>query len=851
MFSPIISKAIDWNALAQPDAEGSVASNPFMPGTPATVQSIAASNVGPPTQAGIVSLPAAQTTVANPVVQQALTAPTTYKPLRGEDLLSSWAAATPQDTYDLSSFTKFTPAKIEVAQDKAMDILGRPLTESELYQVGQGYTGSNLSNVIKLLGETQATTQMYQNLYGAGPTVEQLSQATKDYNIKNINTNLNNALREGATGDQLLSIAKYDLGKGADATKYINDFLTANDDYINEYESLKKYGIDTALAGKDYFSQDKINAAYTDLTNTNLQTVFGDQNIPADLKSYVVDALATGKMTSQQAIDYIQNSTQNVSQEAAKIRNGLVSVLGFSAQEANNIAKALQGDAGAAASVDQAKLSLAKDWFSSGLKDNASVYDDMLTYAASQPDAQNSKFFKDRPDLYFQYVPLVGKETTYEIYNPLFGKKYTDEQLAAKAEALGIPLDQAKNKFITKTGINPNATIGEYKNAPILDASVVDAILDGRLSATGSSGVNSSRTKNIGSDLVKGASSSIRTGAALVGLDMVENVDFETGKKTTEVTGNIKKAAEQAGIDISGFKDTYKEVPVIDEFTGQPAVQMVKENGKWVEKPVTEKVLDQPKEQQIFDAINDKLSNFYMVTAINPDNPKNHSADNFTATYYKRVNGRLIPTQEPKTFKGYIKLPEQDGLIGGTVGDMISGVMSIPGIAELTMLAMNAAAPGSGTAAYPWLKGAQTAQLSGDIGEGIKAGAISAIATQGGKYISPEISKAFDGNPLATQALTSAAVNSAIAEIQGGDVGNAALTGAITGGAGYGINTLLPSQGIEIAKDLGLSPENQRLFANTLVRLAPTILTGGKIDATRLAMSTLISKSLQEMNKKS
>lgn len=850
MFSPIVSKAIDWNAITQPDAEGATVSNPFMPGTPATVQSIAASNVGPQAPSGIVTLPGAQTTVANPVVQQALTTPTPFQPLKGQALIESWMTAPQQDTYDLSGFTKLTPAKIETAQSKAEQILGRPLTDAELYKVGQGYTGSNLTNTIKLLAETQAAAPIYQNLYGTGPTAEQLYQATKDFNYKNINTKLDQALREGATGDQLLNIAKYDLGKGADATQYINQFLTGNDDYINEYESLKKYGIDPSLAGEGYFSQDKINAAYNDFTNTNLQTVFGDQNVPSDLKTYVADQLSTGKMTSSQALDYIQNSTQNVNQEATRIRNGLVNVLGFSTQDANNIYKALQGDAGAAASVDPAKLSLAKGWFNAGLKDNTSVYDEMLTYAAAQPGAENSKFFQNNPELYFQYVPLVGKETTYEIYNPLYGKKYTDEQLATKAEQLGIPLDQVKNKFITKTGINPNATIGEYKNAPILDASVVDAVLDGRLSATGTSGVNSSRTKNIGSDLVRGASSSIRTGAALVGLDMVENIDYETGQKTTQVTGNIKKAAQQAGIDISGFKDTYKDVPVIDEMTGQPMVQMVKENGKWVEKPVTQKVLDQTKDEQIFDAINDKLSNYYMVTAINPDNPKNHSADNFTATYYQRVNGRLIPVQEPKTFKGYIKLPEQDSLIGGTVGDIISGVASIPGIAEITMLAMNAAVPGSGTAAYPWLKGAQAAQLSGDIGEGIKAGAISALATQGGKYISPQISEAFGGNQFATQAATNAAISSGIAALQGGDVGNAALTGAITGGVGYGINTLLPSQGIEIAKELGLSPENQRLFANTLVRLAPTILTGGKIDATRLAMSTLISKSLQEMGKK-
>ena len=835
MFSPIVSKAIDWNAITQPDAEGATVSNPFMPGTPATVQSIAASNVGPQAPSGIATLPNAQTTVANPVVQQALTTPTPFQPLKGQALIESWMTAPQQDAYDLSGFTKLTPAKIETAQSKAEQILGRPLTDAELYKVGQGYTGSNLTNTIKLLAETQAAAPIYQNLYGTGPTAEQLYQATKDFNYKNINTKLDQALREGATGDQLLTIAKYDLGKGADATQYINQFLTGNDDFINEYESLKKYGIDTSLAGEGYFSQDKINAAYNDFTNTNLQTVFGDQNVPSDLKTYVADQLATGKMTSSQALDYIQNSTQNVNQEASRIRSGLVNVLGFSTQDANNIYKALQGDAGAAASVDPAKLSLAQSWFNAGLKDNTAVYDEMLTYAAAQPGAENSKFFKDNINLYYQYMPLVGKETTYEVYNPLYGKNYTDEQLATEAAKRGIPLDQAKNKFYTMTGVNPAAEYGEVNNAPVLDASVIKNLLGDQ---TIINSVHSSKTKNtdLGTNMLRGASSSIRTGAGVVGLEKNAITD-ENGTPTGQfsISGNIKKAADKAGIDTSKFKDTYKTVEQVDPETGQT---------------YTTQVLDQTKDEQIFNAINDKLSGYYAIAAINPDNPKNHSDGNFTYTFYKEVNGRLIPTQEPATFKGYITLPEQNSLIGGAVGDMISGVMSIPGIAELTMLAMNAAAPGSGTAAYPWLKGAQAAQLSGDIGQGVKAGIISALATQGGKYISPQISEAFGGNQFATQAATNAAISSGITALQGGDVGNAALTGAITGGVGYGINTLIPEQGIAIAKELGLSPENQRLFANTLVRLAPTILTGGKIDATRLAMSTLISKSLQEMGKK-
>jgi hypothetical protein len=798
-----------------------------------------------PVDAGITTLPNANTTVANPVVQQDLMAPviapavapiaapvTPFKPLKGEELISAWMSMPQQDTYDLSQFTNLTP-KIDRAQEIATKILGKPLTEAELYQVGLGYNKSNLTDTIKRLGETQAATKIYQDLYGAGPTAEQALQATKDFNLKNINTKLDEALRTGATGDQLLNIAKRDLGAGADVTQYVTRFLEGNDDIINEYESLKRFGIDTALAGQGYFDQDKLNTAYTSFTDKSLQSVLGDVSIPDDLKSYVTNALTSGQMTSDQALDYIQNSSVNTTQEANRVRNGLVTVLGFSTQEANNIAKALQGDASAAAQVSPANLELAKGWFNSGLKDDRGVTQNILTYAASQPDAQNSKFFQDNPELFYTYVPLEAKETTYEVYNPLFGKNYTEEQLAIEAEKRGIPLDQAKNKFYTQTGINSGAAYGKYKGAPILDASIIDDYLGDKVSTTG---VSRRKIEGAGSDFLRGASSSIRTGAGIVGLNRVETADPETGAVTYEISGNIKKAAEKAGLNLKDFKDTYKTVETIDPETGQP---------------VQTQVIDKTASEQLFDAINDKYDGVYMITAINPDNPKNHSKDNYTATVYREVNGRLVPVQEPKTFKGYITLPEQKGLIGGTVGDMLSGVMSIPGIAEITMLAMNAAVPGSGTAAYPYLKGAQTAQLSGDIGEGLKSGAMAYAGTQVVPQISSNISGGISdlggafNNPIVNQALTGATLSGGIAGLTGNSVKDAAIAGGIGGGIAGTINTAYPEVNTAVKDMFNVTDDQAKVLTNTIARLAPTILTGGRIDPTRVLMNALLSNALK------
>ena len=65
------------------------------------------------------------------------------------------------------------------------------------------------------------------------------------------------------------------------------------------------------------------------------------------------------------------------------------------------------------------------------------------------------------------------------------------------------------------------------------------------------------------------------------------------------------------------------------------------------------------------------------------------------------------------------------------------------------------------------------------------------------------------------------------------------------GGAGgalsYGANALVPNEGLAMANELGIDPKYQKLFANTLARLTPTILTGGKVDPTKVLMSYLMS----------
>ena len=166
------------------------------------------------------------------------------------------------------------------------------------------------------------------------------------------------------------------------------------------------------------------------------------------------------------------------------------------------------------------------------------------------------------------------------------------------------------------------------------------------------------------------------------------------------------------------------------------------------------------------------------------------------------------------------------------------------------MLAMNAAAPGSGTAIYPYLKGAQTAALGGGFGDVGKSVGLSYLATQAPKVISPYVSSAVDGNPLLTNLGTGATIGAASSAITGKDVGGGALMGTAGAGLAYGANQLVPQQGLEFANELGIDPKYQSMFANTLARLGPTILTGGKVDATKVLMSMAMNKAMKEGKEK-
>lgn len=889
----------DWNAWSggnqQTDAEGNVISegvaNPFLPSTQRPPLAAPVTQSAPATS-GITTLPGAQTTVANPVVQQALAA---YTPLKGNELLTTWYNATPQDTYDLSGFTKLTPGKIETAQSKAERILGRPLTQAELYQVGQGYTGSNLTNLVKQIDENQDITNFYQNTYGRAPTLDEFISATSTVNYKNapdkllttlggtdeamnakvfgtnndisareiqdfINANQQDpyaiysaAVKYGVTPEEI-STAMRATGKNANNiissysnAKTINDAYTTaglsptGQDFNQSYKDLQSgkitadqftrnfynnqltnlYNFEAARANvtgdpftdaaiASAYDPKNISAMYNYTANQSLNNVLGDyaQYYKQD-NSQLINDLVSGKITREQYDQQLQNSSLNKYQEAGKIATMMTQLSGGSSQDAVALRDALLGKGGS--NVDPEILSRAKEAFNNSLSSESASNTQLgsLIYdAANQEGAKNTDFFKNNPNLLARYTDISD-----------------------------APVVKFKHA----------GTGGQYNyfdGLPILKASEIDKMFNhfGTNSLMG----NSSDTWDnaVGWD-TGSLSGAWKRGSDVLGTNVIESTD-ENGNVTRDYVG-LDKVANLVGIDPNKFTDTYKTVETVDPETGQT---------------IKTQVIDRTADDQLYEAINNAtyqgipVKNLLLArgqTGGGKSGAGEINKDGETRAFSKDADvtgnhAQVMYIRDDKTGSYYPVtntvqyFNASTELSGGWFSDTFGGLASIPGIAELSLL--TPAAP-----FYPAIKAAQVAALGGDFNDMLKSGAMAYV----GQNFLPGITKDISGglgdlgitNQIANQALTGATVSGGIAGLTGRSIEDAALIGGTGGAIAGGINTLLPEANTAVKNAFNLTDSQAKVFTNTLARLAPTILTGGKVDVTKLLMNMLISGALK------
>lgn len=559
---------------------------------------------------------------------------------------------------------------------------------------------------------------------------------------------------------------------------------------------------------ENYFAQvpdlysKNVDKTITDVLGANAVSAFTPEQ-----KQTLVNNLVSGDATRENLAKSLQESGVNKQQEATRIANIYSQAYGMEPEDAKALFAKLSGaDYKGTGVVSDSVYNEAKKTFDTSLKSETDANTgiaSLIKKAAKQEGAENRKLFQDNPDLFLTYDDLEVRSN------------------------------------------DPWAKYGEIHNAAIYDANAVDKYME---KIAGDGNLNSASnfahrdTRRLGIDpggIIDGGSAFIKRGADVLGLTKEkeyisgsEGEQIDTGKYV--ISGDINKAAQQAGIDSSKYQDKYKTETRTDPETGQEyKVQ----------------VLDKSANEQIYDAINEKYKDLYIIGNVNPDNDNDKSQNNFMYTPYRRTeDGKLIAIAEPTLYTGAINpdVYKKKGIFGGGfLGDFVQGIASIPLVAEIAAATIPGAA-----AYYPALKAAQTAAFTTDLGDIAKTGGIAALGQYGAQYVSPYISETLGTTPLATNLATGATLGAAGAGIMGQDIGKGALTGLVGAGLAYGTNQLLPEQGMKIASDLGIDPKYQSLFANTLARLGPTILTGGKIDPTKLLMSYAMNKAMKEGKEK-
>ncbi len=576
---------------------------------------------------------------------------------------------------------------------------------------------------------------------------------------------------------------------------------------IDLYEALGEYGMTPeSLAAKypnltaqqisDYIAN--VPELYNQGIDQTIKDILGEDylaGVSAEERQRIVDNLVTGTTTRDEVYNMFANSDANKRQEAERLAGAYMSMYGGTKDDAMALYANLLGlDYSGPGKVSSDVLSRSREIFNQSLTDQNAGIETLVRTAANMEGAENTEFFKNNPT------------------------------------ALGIYRD------LETRSDNPYTQYGTVYGAPVYDADAVDDFLsrvtgDPNLnSASNFAHRNSDNFVEVGGK-IDGGSAFIKRGADLFGLERTAEMtgDGDSGYTPTgryTISGDLNAAAQQAGIDPAKFQDTYKTQTYTDEYGQSYQTQ----------------VLDKTAAEQIYDAINEKTRNVYLIGSQNPNNPNEKSPDNFMYTLYQRTDdGKLVPIKEPTYYEGVVNpdVFKKKGVFGGGfLGDMMQGLAGIPGLPEIIGAIY-------GPYAYAAAKGAQTGAYSNSFTDVGKSAGLAYLSSAVLPQIGGEFSSYLkDLGPVASQAITQGVMSGGMSALAGGSGTEGFTSGAISGGVGGALNMANSELKSFAVDQLGVDPKFAGVFANTLASLAPTLLTGGKIDPTKVLMNYVMRQAM-------
>ena len=517
------------------------------------------------------------------------------------------------------------------------------------------------------------------------------------------------------------------------------------------------------------------------------------EETPDSLFTKTFGAEALGDKSLEDIESLLKSSGVNKYQEANRLATIAQNYLGYDQdQQVDLYNRAMTG------ALSEGEKNIFEELLNTGTLSNKTA-NDLLSYAAlTNPD---SPYFQQNPDKLALYTPLSGVIT-----------KTSD----------------------TKWG-GGSGQYGYYEGAPILNADVARSIVGdhGSTRNLNAGGVNySDIAKTLGMDFAAhGETTAWRAGRSVVGVDFDKQyLQDLTAFEDAQNRGEIVAQMGEEGLRYYKAVPNPNSAPDEPRYIYQPVQpptppESVRYSGG-SQVPTTTAEAQQrinsaaetlgidtegKSVEQLFDEITERTTGLYQVIGNSEaiDRNKFPDAKNHLNAVYEQVGNKLV-LKDANFFHADAPKKKKFLGIGGTAGEMLTGIASIPGIAELMLL-------NPATAIYyPVVKGVQVAGLSGDLEAGLKAGAKAWVMQQGAQMANEAI-----GNYLIDQGFTDINIVNTLSEIGGNvaaNVGLAAIDGNSISDAGLEslVATLISSQARNVVGQAGIPRQYQAAAAQIL-----------------------------------
>lgn len=697
-------------------------------------------------------------------------------------------------TTDVNQVLGLTRSQEETLADLSQAYsAGETLKNKQITKLEELLGAGGLGNIESYFGTpTYVAPAGYENFFNTG-------EINQDTNIGDIITSFDSFLDKGDT----VAATQYARSLGLDPTEIETLLSGYGTQKFYNRPTYTKAQLEEVFSTGETGLQDRINTIFastlgTDEDVTELTDYFNDK-YNLDLTVQDVKDMYNADVLQEKSIaeieDFLQTSSFNKLQEAGRFGGILQNVFEYGGEDISSILRDV--------------MATGESQYDPELRN---IYNEFLRSEDITPD------FQDR--ILSTAARITPNSSFWQNQYDDTGKLVHNGEMLFTAYSNPIPDEGIVQRWTNPdTGKERSGTgqYGFYNGAPILNADVVNKAL-GDKNTIGHKrfyGKNVDLANTLGWDFASAEEyAQVKRGVDAVGLNSrvlnERNLNnYQSVLDKAKEFGNKSYTDPETGMMyyLVGRGEPDAEGNVTGKYEAvDPA--LVAEINK-LEDKANQLGIDPSQYDSaasLFDAVETATQDLYFVVGQfngrsqfrdQAANDPNSKGKNHAAVYYKEINGKLIPINEPSYFKYY---KPKDSLFTKVLGDSVGGffdglLRTVP--AEIILL--TPAAP-----YYPIAKGMQAAAMPGaDLGDVLKAGGLAYLKqTFIPKEVAPKIAGGIADLPgmadlsagmqeFITNTGTNAIIAAGVAGLTNQDVGDALLSSlSVSAIKGLGNETL-------------------------------------------------------------